>query len=33
MRVGISIVLVLFGAGLAMLSWVDEKEGIQAAGR
>ncbi len=33
MRVGIAVVLVLFAAGLSLLSWVDEKEGIEAAGR
>ena len=32
-RVGISIVLVLFAAGLVLLTAVDEKEGIEAAAR
>ena len=33
MRVGISVVLVLFCSGIALLARVDEKEGIEAAGR
>ena len=33
MRVGISVVLVLFLLGMVLLSRVDEKEGIEAAGR
>ncbi len=32
-RVGISVVLVLFFLGLILLSWVDEKEGIEVANR
>ena len=32
-RVGISIVLVLFAAGLVLLAAVDEKEGIESAAR
>jgi len=33
MRAGISVVLVLFALGMAMLARVDEKEGIEVAGR
>ncbi len=32
-RAGVSIVAVLFVAGSVLLKWVDEKEGIRAAGR
>ncbi|MCZ6476679.1 MAG: MFS transporter [Gammaproteobacteria bacterium] len=32
-RVGISVVLVLFGVGLVLLSTVDEQEGMRASGR
>lgn len=32
-RVGVSIVAVLFVAGSVLLKWVDEREGIRAAGR
>ena len=32
-RAGVSIVAVLFVAGIVLLKWVDEKEGIRAAGR
>jgi len=33
MRAGIAVVVVLFVLGMALLAWVDEKEGIEAAGR
>lgn len=33
MRVGIAVVLVLFAVGFVLLTWVDEQEGIEAAGR
>jgi MFS-type transporter involved in bile tolerance (Atg22 family) len=33
MRVGIAVVVVLFVLGMALLVRVDEREGIEAAGR
>lgn len=33
MRAGIAFVLLLFAAGFGLLAWVDEREGIESAGR